>query len=152
MVKRSEVFISYSSKDGAFARRLHAAIESVGAKTFLAEISLSPGSKWSEEILEELRSSQFVFFVASKAACQSGAVQQELGASLVQRKHVIPILVDISASELPGFIGGYQAIDARTGEKQLQETIQAVGKKLRDDKFLAGLILGAIALAVLTSK
>jgi len=148
----TDVFISYSKFDATLARELKRAIESVGAKTFLAEVSIPPGSDGQEEIFRELGSSKFVFFLASKASCESSAVQQELGASLIQKKVVIPILIDISAADLPGFIGTKQAIDIRKDTAQLHQTIHAIGKKLRDERFLAGLILAAVAIAIIASK
>ena len=148
----SDVFISYSTQDSSLARQLHQAIQNVGAKTFLAELSIPPGTDWQDEIFKELRSSKFVFFLASKAACNSYAVQQEIGASIIQQKVVFPLLIDISASELPGFIGTQQAIDLRTDVEKLQSTIRGIGKKLSDDRFLAGAILAAVLIAVIAAR
>lgn len=143
------VFISYSVQDEDIARRLHEALTHVGVETFLAGISLEPGSNWTQEIFKALRSSEWVFFVASHAACQSHTVQQELGASLIQQKRIIPILIDIAPHELPGWVGQHQAIDARGNSENLNRTIQAIGEKVRDKKFWTGVILGGIAAALL---
>lgn len=146
----SSAFISYSTQDEALARRLYQALSNVGVKTFLASISIQPGMNWTQEIFNNLRASDWVFFVASKAACSSHAVQQEIGASLIQEKHIIPILVDIAPEELPGWVGQHQAIDARHGGERLSETIAAIGQKVREQKFWSGVILGGIAVALLS--
>ena len=146
------VFISYSTKDESIAQRIHDSLTSVGVDTLLAGLSIEAGSNWTKAIFDALRSSEWVFFVASKSACASRAVQQELGASLIAEKSVIPILIDISASELPGWVGQHQAIDARTDAEQLNSTIQAIGEKVKSQKFWAGVILAGVALAVLTSR
>lgn len=150
----SKVFISYSTQDEPIAREIFSALNQVGAEPFLASISLQPGVNWTEEIFGNLKEAKWVFFIATKSACASPAVQQELGASLANNKHLIPILIDISPKELPGWVGQHQAVDARTDAGQLRATIDAIGKTIRDDKFWSGVILGglAVALAVYASR
>ncbi len=88
----SKIFISYSAKDEHIAKQLHDALTQVGAEPFLAGVSLQPGVNWTDEIFRNLKTAQWVFFIATQASCSSPAVQQELGASLIQDKHIIPIL------------------------------------------------------------
>lgn len=147
----SKVFISYSTKDEHIARDIFNALNQVGAEPFLASISLQPGVNWTQEIFNNLKDARWVFFIATKSACASPAVQQELGASLANNKHLIPVLIDISPSELPGWVGQHQAVDARTDIGHLRATIEAIGKTVRDDKFWSGVILGGLAVALLTS-
>jgi len=144
----AKVFISYSVKDEPFAKRMYNALSSLGVSTFLAGISLKPGSNWTEEILNNLKLSQWVLFLASKAACQSPAVQQELGASLIQGKIIIPIIWDISAEELPGWIRRYQAVDISSGNVEaLKGVISSIAEKVKSDKFIGGLIVAALVIA-----
>ena len=144
----AKVFISYSVKDEPFAKRMYNALSSLGVSTFLAGISLKPGSNWTEEILSNLKLSQWVLFLASKAACQSPAVQQELGASLIQGKIIIPIIWDISAEELPGWSRRYQAVDISSGNVEaLKGVISSIAEKVKSDKFIGGLIVATLAIA-----
>ena len=147
----SKVFISYSTQDENIAQEIFSALRQVGADPFLASISLQPGSNWTEEIFKNLKDAKWVFFIATKAACSSPAVQQELGASLANNKHLIPVLIDISPSDLPGWVGQHQAVDARSDAGQLRETIGAIGQTIRDDKFWSGVILGGLAVALIAS-
>lgn len=148
----AHVFISHSTKDKSTASRLYQAFKNVGATPFLAPISIRPGALWKEEIFRELASSEWVFFLASESACKSSAVQQEIGAALSLKKQIIPLLLDIDPSDLPGFLGQEQAIDLRTSERRLHEQIQEIGRKIQSDRLWTGLILGAVTIAVLGNR
>ncbi|EQD76625.1 TIR protein, partial [mine drainage metagenome] len=52
---------------------------SEGLSVFLAPLSLSPGQQWPDAILKSLEASPWVLFLASRAACSSSWVQQEVG-------------------------------------------------------------------------
>ncbi|OHB64813.1 MAG: hypothetical protein A2Y76_13340 [Planctomycetes bacterium RBG_13_60_9] len=144
-------FISYSSQDEAVAKQLHAALSHAGIPAFLAAISIEPGEKWTEEIFGNLREATWVFFLASRHSCASPSVQQELGASLVQKKVIIPVLLDITAEELPGWVDRHQAIDPKKAPEVIHETIDSIAEKIKVDKFWAGVIIGAIVLWLVIS-
>ena len=140
----TSAFISYSVKDEQIAEQLYGAMTRMGIATFMAGISIEPGKKWTQTIFNNLKSANWVFFIASKNACESQAVQQELGASLIQEKTIIPILIDITPEELPGWINRYQAIDPKQAPEILHKTIETIAEKIKIDKFWAGVTLGAI--------
>lgn len=144
----SKAFISYSTVDEPIAKQLYAALTNVGVDTFLASISLRGGDGWTEEIFTKLGAADWVFFIASKNACASPSVQQELGASLAHGKTIIPILTDIAPEELPGWTKKHQAIDLRKGPETLRQTIEAIGQKVREDKFWSGVVVGALVVAL----
>ena len=150
----SSAFISYSVKDEHLARGLYSATSMAGIETFLASISIEPGSKWTDVIFDKLDTADWVFFLASKNSITSPAVQQELGASLMQKKTIIPLLIDILPEELPGWVGNHQAIDLKSSPEVLHATISQIAEKIKIDKFWAGVIVGAIiiGLLVLMSK
>jgi hypothetical protein len=120
-----------------------------GIQTFLAEISIEPGKNWTEEIFDNLQKSDWIFFIASKNSISSAAVQQELGASLIQKKTIIPLLIDITPAELPGWVGNHQAIDIKSSPEVLHDAIAAVAEKIKVDKFWAGVIVGAIVIGLI---
>jgi hypothetical protein len=141
----ADVFISYSVKDDKHAKKVYSLLTSYGIRTFLAGISLEPGSNWSKEILENLKKSQWVLFFASKSACKSPAVQQELGAALAIGKEVIPVIWDIKPSELPAWVKEKQAIDISKGNVELlKPVVDKIAKKIKSNNFIGGLILGAL--------
>ncbi|MEZ5528425.1 MAG: toll/interleukin-1 receptor domain-containing protein [Porticoccaceae bacterium] len=145
----STAFISYSTKDSHLALGLHSAMTMAGINTFLAEISIEPGERWSEVIFESLAKSDWVFFLASKNSISSVAVQQELGASLSHKKTIIPLLIDISPEELPQGIDKHQAIDVRSSPEKLHSVISKIAEKIKVDQFWAGVIVGAIVVGLI---
>lgn len=145
----SSAFISYSVKDEQLARSLYSATTMAGIETFLASISIEPGSRWTTAIFKNLEQADWIFFLASKNSISSAAVQQELGASLVQKKTIIPLLIDISPEELPGWVGSHQAIDLKSSPEKLHDAISKIAEKIKVDKFWAGLIVGAIIISLL---
>jgi len=147
-------FISYSVKDESLAKSLHTMTSMAGIDTFLAGISIEAGSNWTDEIFKHLNEAKWVFFLATKSSINSAAVQQELGASLIQEKSIIPLLIDIAPEELPGWVGNHQAIDINSAPELLHQKIEAIAEKIKVDNFWAGVIVGAIivGLGVLIAK
>lgn len=145
----ASVFISYSIHDEAVAKQLYGVLSQAGISTFVAGISIEPGKKWTEEIFQQLRESSWIFFLASRNACSSPAVQQELGASLIQNKIIIPVLLDITPEDLPGWVDAHQAIDPRKAPELLHKTIDAIAERIKIDRFWAGLAIGAIVMFLL---
>lgn len=145
----SSAFISYSAKDEQLAKSLYSATTMAGIETFLASISIEPGSNWTAAIFKRLEKADWVFFLASKNSIASAAVQQELGASLIQKKTIIPLLIDVSPTELPGWVGNHQAIDLKSSPEVLHNAISKIAEKIKVDKFWAGVIVGAIVIGLL---
>jgi hypothetical protein len=145
-------FISYSTKDENIARGLYSALEISGVKTFLASLSIKAGGEWTPTIFKHLEEADWIFFIASKNSCASHAVQQELGASIIQKKTIIPLLIDIEPEELPGWVGKHQAINIKEGTEAIQPVIDSIVEKIKSDKVLAGLLLvlviGGVILAI----
>ncbi len=144
----SDVFISYSVDDEKKAKEVHKLLTSYGISTFLAGISLEPGDDWSDEILGNLNTSKWVLFFASKAACKSPAVQQELGIALGTGKQIIPVTWDIKPEQLPAWIKGKQAIDLTKGRiENLRPTAEKIAKQLKSDKVTTGIIIALLGVA-----
>ncbi|MDV7339189.1 toll/interleukin-1 receptor domain-containing protein [Terasakiella sp. A23] len=140
----TKAFISYSIKDEPIARQLHSALVGGGVETFLASLSIEAGGKWADNIFDSLNKAEWVFFLASKDSCASHAVQQELGASLIQKKTIVPILVDIEPEELPGWVSQHQAVRVNDAPEVIQSVISKVSETVKSDKFKTGVICGAL--------
>ena len=144
-----DIFISYSSSDEKFARFLHHHLHAEQLTVFLAAVSLSPGQRWSPEILRALDTSTWVLFLGSRAACKSPWVQQELGIALASQKKLIPIVWDMPPSELPGWVSQIQALDlAGASPEEVQRQIVAIAERIKADKtralVIAGLLLAGL--------
>jgi ABC-type uncharacterized transport system substrate-binding protein len=149
-----DCFISYSSQDEVLAKFVEAHLRAQNVSVFMASISVKPGQNWSQEIWNNLRGSTWVIFLASRNACRSPYVQQELGGALATDKRLVPILWDMAPSDLPGWVNQKQALDVRGRTPQdLAAEVQKIARQIAADKqqqvlLIAGLIaLGAILLS-----
>lgn len=144
------VFISYSVKDKEIAEFMYKHLTDEGLNVFKAPLSISPGERWDETILKNLKTSPWVLFLASKAACASAIVQQEVGIALGTQKNLVPIVWDMNPSELPGWIRNVQALDLRnTTLLDASEQVLKIAKRIKADKFIGYLIAGLGIAAIL---
>jgi hypothetical protein len=148
-----DVFISHSSSDTRFAEFLSKHLTSEGLTVFVASISIAPGQRWPQEVLHALEISNWVLFLASRTACASPWVQQEIGAALGKQKKLIPIVWDIPASQLPGWTGQIQAVNlAGASADQVRAQVMSIAGQIKADKakglLIAGLLIaGLVVLA-----
>lgn len=144
-----DCFISYASSDGQLAEFVRRELVGQGVSVFLAPVSIEPGAAWSEVIRNNLRASPWVIVLASHAAVGSAWVNQEIGAAHSGAKNIIPIVWDMPPSELPGWLGRYQAIDLRGGSlDQLQQHVRVIAGRISSDNMMGLVILGALLFAV----
>jgi hypothetical protein len=143
----ADCFISYSSRDRKFAETICGFISGDGLDVFMADLSLRPGDDWASEVLQTLRETEWVLFLASKAACESAYVQQEIGGAILTDKKLIPIVWNMSPSELPGWVNKTQALDIR-GLKipEVKEKVLEIAKRIKGKPYYGIVIaLGIIA-------
>lgn len=145
-----DCFISYSIVDKELAESVDKELKSHGITTFMASDSLQPGQNWQQKILENLKNSQWVVLLASRAACSSPFVNQEIGGALHGSKNLIPVVWDMPPSELPGWARNVQAIDMSRKQTmgELQREIASIAQRIKQDKSQGLLIIGAIFLAL----
>ena len=94
-MERIKIFISYSSKDKYFAGDLKNCFEEfVGFDLFLAHDDLNPSDDWFQEILINLKKTDFVMPLISQNLMNSHFANQEIGFALGINKKIIPISVD----------------------------------------------------------
>ena len=142
-----DCFISYSSNDERFATAVHRDLTARGLSVFMAKISLNPGDRWAAEILQALAQSTWVIFLASKAACASPYVQQEIGGALITQKRLIPVVWQMAPSELPGWVNQVQALDIRNQTPaQMQARIIDLAQRMKATKD-KGFLIGAALVA-----
>ena len=150
-----DCFVSYSSKDEPFALAVKRDLEAHGLDVFMAGISLAPGENWTERIQASLTQSTWVIFLASRKACASPYVQQEIGAAVNRKKTLIPVVWEMAPSEMPGWANQVQALDIRgqTAE-QIRARVVALAQSMKaskDKSFLVAAALGT-AFFVLASR
>lgn len=139
-----DIFISHCSADRSTALKVQKYLQSNGATTFVAPCSIESGKKWSDEIRSNLQQSRLVLFLASRTACASDYVNQELGGQWLAGKKIVPVVWDMPPEELPGWTKEYQAVDLRNGLDGLRPVLDSIVQNLRLDKNREGLFLIAV--------
>ena len=140
-----DCFISYSSNDQRFATAVYRDLTAHGLSVFMAKISLEPGDRWAAEVLQALAQSTWVIFLASKTACASPYVQQEIGGALITQKKLIPVVWQMAPSELPGWVNQVQALDIRNlTPAQIQARIVDLARRMKATRDKGVLIAAAL--------
>jgi len=144
-----DCFISYSKSDDELARVVHKSLVEKGLEVFLAPLSVDPGDDWTEKVRTNLKNSTWVVFLASKIACTSPYVQQEVGAAIFSNKKLVPIVWDMDPSDLPGWSNRSQAIDLRgKNQDEIANRIKELARKMKSPDMIGALIVGTILLAL----
>ncbi|MBN8633892.1 MAG: toll/interleukin-1 receptor domain-containing protein [Anaerolineae bacterium] len=89
----TQIFISYSRKDEAFARRLTTSLCLLGAEVWIDLEDIPLGVKWSTAIQDGLNESEVMIIILSPDSMASSNVEDEWQYFLDQKKPVIPVLL-----------------------------------------------------------
>lgn len=145
-----DVFISYSVKDEELARFIKDHLLKKDLSVFLASISLNPGEKWTPQIFDSLKASDWFFLLASKNALASHNVQQEVGAAIALGKKLVPIMWDTQPNDLPRWISDYQGLILSGATiENINMQISQLALKVKSDKAKGQLVAGAVIFGLL---
>ena len=98
----SDIFISYSRKDIAFARLLHAALKENGFETWIDWQDIPPSADWLAEVYEAIEQADSFVFIISETSVESEICGLELAHAAKHNKRLIPIMIgDIQAERVP---------------------------------------------------
>lgn len=141
----SDVFISYSVKDENLAQFVRSHLVAQGLDVFLASISLDIGEHWTPQIIEALRNSEWVFFLASKNALASPNVQQEIGGAIFGKKKLVPIMWDVQPNDLPRWVSDFQGL-VLTGRTMddINHQVAQLAANVKANKVKGQLVAGAV--------
>ena len=141
----ADVFISHATSDLPFAEFLHRHLLQEGLSVYLASVSMPPGERWMPHIMDNLRSSTWVLCLASRAACASPWVMQEMGAAVAGNKKLVPIIWDQPPDLLPGWMKQYQAVNlAGRGQEEAMAAIGRIAETIKAEKQKGLVILGLL--------
>jgi WD40 repeat protein len=90
----SDVFISYSRKDIAFARLLHKALEDSDLDTWIDWQDIPPSADWLAEVYEAIEEANTFIFVISETSLSSDVCQLEIAHAEKNNKRLIPIVAN----------------------------------------------------------
>jgi hypothetical protein len=119
------VFLSYSTKDEDFARELESDLRAEGVSSFLASLSIKPGSSWPDEIWQAIRNCRAFVLLATAEAIKSKWCLLEIGAALGLKKAIIAVLRH--SAKLPDVLKTVQSVKVQT-KKQQAELIERLKK------------------------
>jgi len=108
----SVAFISYSRCDSDFVLGLAKALQKEGCNVWVDQLSLDPGTRWDEEIMDALSRSSHFIVILSPASASSRTVLDEINLALDKRKNVIPVLY--RNCDIPFRLRRIQHIDIQT--------------------------------------
>lgn len=140
-----DVFISYSVKDEELAQFVRSHLATQGLSVFLASISLTAGERWTPQIIEQLRASEWVILLASKNALESANVQLEVGGAIFGKKKLVPIMWDVQPNDLPRWISDFQGL-VLTGATMENINLQVaqLAASIKESKAKGQLVAGAV--------
>ena len=119
----TQLFISYSRKDIAFARRLAGDLEKAGYTVWWDITDLRGGDDWVRVIPEAIETSDFVVVVLSPDSTASEWVRKEYTQALSLRKKIIPIMLRTTA--VPFALNTINYLDF-TSEQDYAESLNAL--------------------------
>ncbi len=125
----SDVFISYSRKDGDFARKLNTALQEAGKTTWFDQESISKGVDFRKEIYKGIESSDNFLFIISPDAVTSPYCFDETDHAAGRSKRFITVRRRQTNPQLmPEHLRKIQWIDfeARAWDEAFPELIQAI--------------------------
>ncbi len=142
MRRDSSVFLSHSSEDHPFVKRLGEALSEQGVRVWIDEAEITGGDSFLDKIEEGLADMQHLVVVLSRASVTSFWVKRELNFALVDKVEsnkgkVIPVLledceippllrernyVDFRKDYYSGLRGLLKGINVELTNKQIQPT------------------------------
>lgn len=141
----TDVFISHAQADQPLAEFLHRHLTHEGLSVYLASVSMPPGTRWMPAILDNLRSSTWVICLASRAACESHWVMQEMGVAIGANKKLVPIVWDLLPDELPGWMRQFQAVNlGGANQDDAKAAITRIAAIIKSEKQKGLTILGLL--------
>lgn len=122
----TDIFVSYSRKDSATARKLIEAFKSIDLKPWVDWEDIPPAVDWLDQILQGIeRSDAFIFLVSPDSAI-SEVCKVEIAHAVKNSKRIIPILVrDVDTKTVVETIRGLNWIYMREADS-FDEAIEKI--------------------------
>ena len=90
----SDVFISYSREDIAFARLLHRALRDNEFETWIDWQDIPPSTDWLAEVYEAIEQADTFLFIISPTSVESKVCNLEIAHAVENNKRLIPIVIN----------------------------------------------------------
>ena len=135
----SDVFISYSRKDIAFAHILVDALKSNNLETWIDWEDIPPSADWLAEIYRAIEAADTFVYIVSHNSKNSEVCSKEVQHAIKNQKRLVPIVIhpEIKSDELPDNIAALNWIFFPDGGEELSP--QAAGFQQAFDKLLTAI-------------
>ena len=161
-MNQSQIFISYSSKDYSFARKLYDELITDRYWVWIDKKNLEPAKEWEPQIDENLRKSKTFMVLISSNSVGSDWVKHEGSMAFALGQRIIPIKIEPFVGNLPIWAAPIQLSDLIKGSpdysNQYQELKQLLGEPLPIRQHLkemlihyknSGMLLDEVALTLI---
>lgn len=91
---KKDVFISYSSKDQAWADSIYNILENNNLNCWIAHRDICPGEEWAEAINNAIKNSSIFLLVFSENSNNSPQVAKEISLAVNNRSVILPFKID----------------------------------------------------------
>ncbi|MDE3088286.1 MAG: TIR domain-containing protein [Chloroflexota bacterium] len=126
----SDVFISYSRKDIAFARILFKALKAKNLNTWIDWEGIPPSADWLAEVYREIEAADTFVFLVSQTSIVSEICHLEIAHAIKNHKRLIPIVLhDVDPKALPPAVASLNWIffrDQDDFQQAFDKLLQAV--------------------------
>ncbi len=117
------IFFSYSRQDSDFVIHLAQSLREAGAKVWLDQLDIQPGSRWDKSIEQALFKSDTLLVILSRTSVESANVMDEVSFALEENKRVVPILLE--ECDIPFRLRRLQFADFTGNRNQALNTLVA---------------------------
>ena len=147
-MNQSQIFISYSRRDGQFACKLYDDLLSNGYSVWM-DRRLEATNEWEPQVIEKLRQSKTLIALISSTSVRSDWVKHEGAVAFGLNILIIPVLIEpfgtYSASDLPIWAAKIQPLHLFEGTKdyddQFQKLKQLLGQPLPIRQYLKEMLI-----------
>lgn len=130
----TDVFISYSRRDIAFAHVLHDALKAKGLDTWIDWEDIPPSADWLAEVYAAIETTDTFVFVVSQTSIASEICNKEINHAVQNHKRLIPIVVqDVDTQTVPSVISAPNWIFFRQGKDDFQTSFDTLLKAVQTD-------------------
>ncbi|MBA4419858.1 MAG: hypothetical protein C0391_01795 [Anaerolinea sp.] len=114
----TDVFISYSRKDIAFARLVHEALRENGFDTWIDWQDIPPSTDWMREVYTAIEQTDTFIFILSSASTISDICKLEIEHARKNNKRLIPIVInEVDPSSVHPVLAAINWIFSRTQDE-----------------------------------
>ena len=129
----TDIFISYSRKDIAFARLLHEALKENGFETWIDWQDIPPSTDWLKEVYTAIEQTDTFIFILSSASTLSEVCKLEIEHARKNNKRLIPIVINqVDPTQVHPALAALNWIFSRT-ENEVQPAIQSLVTAIQTD-------------------